>query len=202
MDIQRFHSALTLFDLAETHTVSPPSADKTPEEKQQRLLYGDWKQIAASDGAMTIYHFYFNLMSIKQVIERVKAFSQNSNTSLRVEAESLFRESFPGWQEVRDVSAHRAEFTRPKLKKFTQASLAKLPQGLVAGDPNVMVGISNALFGRKLVSAFKGEVFEYELSQASYKKLRRVFEMLFDSLVPLQEFTAQEVRHKFQNSHE
>lgn len=183
-----FHAALALFDhaaalhapVSSTRALIKQGRLKAAQDaREQAALYRKWLMIAARDGAMTIYNFDRAIESIPSVLHRCPTLEKLvTHDELRA-AKDRFIHHFGSAAAIRLFVAHQAEVfgSDQEIKKHSysgpvNAAGINLPmaQGLMIGG---------VLQDRVYSVTTKGEIHQYEISQATLDQLVSVKQAVY-----------------------
>jgi hypothetical protein len=136
-----------------------------------------WKQLAARDGAITLYNF----AETKQVIDKQKAqcptiFPHVDRKTLK-RANVLFNKAFPGLADIRLSVAHAG-----KLAKSEEESARHRV-------PGSKVQITQMLADRRFSSSVNSKMASYDLTAESAAVLEAVTDEIYRAYAPAAEFT-------------
>jgi hypothetical protein len=138
-------------------------------DKEGQLM--DWRQIAGRDGALTIYHYSMSAAGVRKALSLCPGLQAQINHDTLRKAIKGFAAAFPGNLYIRHAVAHAAETARTPddVSEHGIVGAFRSPSfDLTLAEPAIICGVID---GRRYSEGWKGQIFEYELSQASVDKL-------------------------------
>ena len=142
--LEEFHYALKLFDAidAEMAKLAPASALRSMPQAEQTawgdkmMTYLRWKQIAARDAAMTIYHIGRAISAIRtKNLPLCPTLGALTDHAALREADRRFERAFPHYELIRHAIGHAAEIMATRQKPLKMRSPA--PTATQAASPRL-----------------------------------------------------------------
>jgi hypothetical protein len=177
--VNRYDHALQLFDYAGGQSqrvfdyarstplknIGPPGRGFADWQSSIRR-FGDWRSIAANDATMTIYHFKYALEEINGYPPKCPTiFAKTPRARLKA-ANKLFKDGIRNLVKIRDASAHRYEFSRPRERKTHAVNAGRLY-------------IGDTITDHGLEATVEGKLLKAELSKAKLEILQEIKGHLF-----------------------
>jgi hypothetical protein len=140
-------------------------------------------QIAARDGAMTIWNFAKSLDGITgRVFAKCPMLSQHVDHRQLRSVRKLLRQTFPDFVSIRHSVAHAAELREDAEKHKIEETVGEIfptlhPHAL--GTVRTKVLIRNSLQGRSFRNTFDGRLCTYEVSTDTLASLNRIKEAAY-----------------------
>lgn len=196
--VEEFGSALEIFDHAEIIPPEPIRENVGDEDypalkadfKARFLSLVRWQLLAARSGALSIYEFHRIEQAIDLLVSRCPTIKSQIDKNARSEAAKIFAESFPHFADVRVAAAHGHELNATPEKADRNCMATTRVPGLVNGDTESQVLISDAMLGRKYINTLSGKIVSYELSKRNHTNLELVLSlrilMFFDIMKELE----------------
>jgi len=144
---------------------------------------GGWQQIAARDGALTIYHFGRAIEGLRESFRPCPALSDQVDYDKIRQAYKDFKSAFPHFIEIRAAVAHVADFSgtaREKLKHSVKGIFKT--KWFSSPDPEAVTWLPGNMNGHTYAVTFKGNVYTYDLSLENAEKLRGIKLQIFSAL--------------------
>ena len=198
--LQEFHYALKLFDAidAEMAKLAPASALRSMPQAEQTawgdkmMTYLRWKQIAARDAAMTIYHIGRAISAIRtKNLPLCPTLGALTDHAALREADRRFERAFPHYELIRHAIGHAAEImaTPAKTAENALSGTYSDPGGITAtGEDFGLVSLD----GRRYSVTIRKQVMSYSLSKASLAELAACIAAVRAALPPVIEHAVQE----------
>jgi hypothetical protein len=181
----RLASALSLFDFAagryeaatahcesERAKLDRSATDyvrqRTPlqiEYMKQSTLFVDWEQIAARDGAVTIFHFGITARQIAKALDACPTVKQMCPA---ITEESILGEELRDFWSVRNAAVHEAENSIKNERHTVAGPLQLGGLGVVDG---ASAFLTSFIEGRTCSFTVKGELHTFEMSQKTLASL-------------------------------
>lgn len=145
-----------------------------------------WRVMAARDGAISIFHFGKTIQALHKNLKLAPTLDLQLNHMILKEGSQEFRTSFPGYEAIRHVIAHVAEFSSTKEQKSAHSIVGpqKLQFGGVAieiKDEGAINQFSDNLYDNSYVVTCNGKVHSYEVSAATIIKLQNIKMKIYSS---------------------
>jgi hypothetical protein len=201
---ERFRVAVLLFDTCaaehrrileievrklvfnQTGEVDASKVDLNPSLQAEPTL-GGWQDMAARDGAMSIYHFGSTVEAIKSSLPACPTLnSQVDHSTLRT-AKKSFEGAFPRYKDIRHVVSHSADFVASLAQR--EAHSIKWPFKKTVGSVGVEIKGQNQvtqLTGNRANATyfvtFENEVHGYEISARTADRLTTVKNRIYSSI--------------------
>ena len=162
--VDRFAAALALYDQTEVE-LNRFTGGLMFQDGDRRNRLVRWLQIAARDGAFTIFHLGKALQFLSKTTSGSPTLAEYVSRKHLKAAREILNSTFPDADQLRDAIGHVAEImTDPRQD---QKHSAKTDQG------GSILQMGN-LQGRRLVSTMHGKQVSYELSAASLKAVEAI----------------------------
>jgi hypothetical protein len=133
---------------------------------------GNWKLIAARDGAMCIYHFAKSFDGVCYWTSQSAFLSSRINRAERKQASEILRERFPQFETMRNAIAHAGDiFGNAQSEKHIIKGPLSTPDITVEEGGKLFV--QDSFSGdRTFMTTFRGELQQYDIDHASLEALR------------------------------
>jgi hypothetical protein len=172
--VEEFSAALDLFNLSEF------LATRNFVNRQFRM----WMNLAARDGAMTIYHFDRVLVksgrSFKECPTLMGLVDHNAFSAARRE----FSRTFPKAARVRHGTAHKAEMGETLASVASNGFSGKLDGPWLSGAFGNLT-IEDSLMDRMFTTTHQGEILSYEVSTATLDALHHIATLFYSGFNPV-----------------
>lgn len=167
-----FESALELHDYGQEKYLT------TKGRKSQ--IFRHWQFIAARDGALSVYHFYWALSGLVTALNQCAYLSDRLDLKQIREVRKQFDAWFPNAKEVRDAVGHAADKTKDSQehKRHGFTGVCKIP-GLNAGRVTNYV-ITDHLYRRSFCNTWKGKIECYKINGQNMERLALTRNAIFD----------------------
>src|SRR5262245_16361829 len=137
--------------------------------RDNQTLQEKWVQIAARDGAITIFNFGKSYEAVRASLKTCPALIPFVDETKLEAAGKKLRERFPRFEAVRHTVAHAAEFHRNENQMKAHA--------YAAGPTSLF--ISGMLDGRTFSGTYENEIFSYEVSKETLVALIEVVRLTY-----------------------
>jgi hypothetical protein len=181
---RQFHLALMLFDLVEVeqnNIVHKCETGALSFEAMDSLTntLGGWKKMAARDGAFAIYHFGQALLAFSSSFNLCLALKGQMDLSQMRIARKLFLSQFPGYDSIRHVVGHVADFSATMHRRRKHSVRGRIsadfgPVGLVIEDADAVTQFTDNLYHRTYFVSYEGKMYRYDLSEQTLSKIRQI----------------------------
>jgi hypothetical protein len=196
MYVSRFAAVLSLFDYSSLQCDEATERRRVEKQKimgkpgyfeaNERLLnerraalrlYGEWRFIAARDGAMALYHFGKSIEALKRNLHECPTLERIVQRDDLRAATNLHRKHFPRFEAIRHAVGHEGQLTEDPAafeeNSFTGAySLPGLT--ISEGAPNTV--LNGALSGRTYAVTIDRKILSYDVSSETLNNLNEVKE--------------------------
>ncbi|MHA1564413.1 MAG: hypothetical protein ACTSX7_03780 [Alphaproteobacteria bacterium] len=166
--VMKLWAAIGLFEFAE-------------KEKGKHPMIGDWRNIAARDGAMTLYHFSCVFARLRQSMK--DTLSVEYDVKALRNADREFLSKFPRVRGIRNSISHAGEHVETQAKFDKHAYTGSLDRGglRIRNEGGAKLIISDTLDANRFTETYKNEVVSYEVSYDSLEKLVDVLEIIYSA---------------------
>jgi hypothetical protein len=198
--VSNFNMAVRLFDMAAAEAqrlmVNPPyMSSRFRSLHQDRLkTYNAWMHIAARDGAIQIYHLGAVMKSFKGSLCSSPTLTTLLDIPKTRMAIRLLESYFPNYELIRNAVAHSFYEVAPNAK-CRQLHMVDHPieiSGFLSSKGKG-IAIADTIHGRKYIVTFEKKVASYEISDASYVKLKSVLTHFLDAFARAKTIYRQQV---------
>lgn len=171
-----FGAALRLFDES-FNAYAVAAVTGTTNDGLARL------QIAARDGAVTIFNFARTVEGLKgSLFAECPTLSAHIDHNQLRAARKLLKECFPDFAPIRHAVAHAAELREEGTKHQAEAVIGDVFPTLLAtpwANTRTKMTLRGVLQDRKFISTFDGRVRTYEVTAATLANLNKVKDSAF-----------------------
>lgn len=178
----RFRAALDLFLAVRAETWDLiREADPMLEPKQNTL--SSWTNMAAREGAMSIYHFGCAAAAIAASLNTCPTLQSKIDVDAIGGARNLFEAKFPSYISMRNAIAHVAEFSGTVTQSLRHS--IKGPLKFIFGQVAAEVQdkgnyrMEDDLYDTTYCIMYMGRAYSYELSLGSASSLKSVRERIY-----------------------
>jgi hypothetical protein len=168
----------------ELHNESIAYAIRTAITRGSRESWGgNWMNIAARDGAITIYNFGQTIEAIRSNMRDCPTIMPLIDSRALRTASTLMRKAFPGYEQIRHSVGHAAEFSQSAdlMKKHSVAGPYEIMPGPPIGQASTRVNIRNSLRGKTFTMTHGGKLYSYNLDRDSLEKLNRIKDVVYSA---------------------
>jgi hypothetical protein len=189
---RQFAAAVSLFENASawanqaltTFYEDASFAHKPQPEREsmhsQGEMFAGWSQIAARDGALTIFHFGKTVDAMHGTIKRIPSLFATTNLDA---VNPLFRQHFPRFEAIRHAVGHEAEFINSPRKRAKHSTDQPFKNAMIDAPEETF--ISGMLEGNIFTSTFEGKPLSYEVSRKTLANLDAVKNAVYDAFEPI-----------------
>jgi hypothetical protein len=153
-------------------------------EKMEWSLWttGGWQQIAARDGALTIYHFGRAIEGLRESFRPCPALSDQVDHLKIKHAYKVFKSAFPDFIEIRAAVAHVADFSGTTQKKFFHSvkGLFKT-KWFSSTNPDGLTWLAGNMNGNTFAVTLEGKAYTYDLSLQNAERIRGIKLQIFSA---------------------
>lgn len=186
---RQFYTALLLFDASEGEVWAMASQVESGQRSWNSLdaatdTLSAWKQMAARDGALAIYHFGNTMEAIKRSLPNCAAVNRTVNHQLLSRARARFRKAFPRYEAIRHVVGHVADFAATPAERERHSHKGGAHTvGNVSFDAGTRRQFLGNLYNRSYVVSFKGQVHHYEITRRSALEFSMTKLMIYSAIL-------------------
>jgi hypothetical protein len=145
--------------------------------KMERTLWttGGWQQMAARDGALTIYHFGRTIEGLRESFRHCRALSEYVDHNRIRQSYKDFKSAFPHFIEIRAAVAHIADFSGTAQKMFFHSVKGLFRTAwFSSSDPAGITWLPGNMNGSTFAITLEGKAYTYDLSFANAERLRDI----------------------------
>lgn len=184
----RFHACLRLFDFAGVDVERIRQQFKLGDRPAEYHIAQSWQQIAARDGAMTLWDIAEAINLIRTNLDKCP----NLNAMVvRNELEIAIRQfytSFPDVRKIRDAFAHASKFSGTDFDLNRHSLRGPLDQnGIRLGETATLY--LTGIIGRSAAISSFGHLLKYDISNESLQKIEEVYRSLISVFTRAHETT-------------
>jgi hypothetical protein len=153
-------------------------------QKMERSLWttGGWQQMAARDGALTIYHFGRAIEGLRESFRGCPALSDRVDHKKIREAYKSFKSGFPDFIEIRTAVAHVADFSGTTQKKFFHSVKGLFKAKWFSSDsPAGITWLPGNMNDHTFAVTLEGKAYTYDLSLQNASQIRDIKLQIFSA---------------------
>lgn len=191
---RRLLASITLFGLCDEEHASLDSVARADRafgsmpHHQLIAALSDWREMAARDGAISIYHFGQTTEAINDNLPTCPSLNKHVNRDALKIAFKLFRARFPRYEMIRHVVGHAAEWAgtsglRKRHSHKGQWKGGPAGEELTLANETGELQFLGSLVGNKFYVSHDGKVYDYEVSPTTLEKMRSIRRAIYAAVV-------------------
>lgn len=153
-------------------------------QKMERSLWttSGWQQIAARDGALTIYHFGRAIEGLRESFHACPTLSERVDHVKIRQAYKGFKSAFPHFIEIRAAVAHVADFSGTTQKKFFHSVKGLFKTRWFSSDDAAGVTwMPGNMNGHTFAVTLEGTPYTYDLNLENAERIRSLKLQIFSA---------------------